>query len=85
VVVPRAVWGRDALVGGLAGIASAVEASAWKRGAILDSPYSDTSLGGTPHPRCASWWHPASPLRALVAPRIPDTILGGRMMGHGAP
>jgi hypothetical protein len=63
------------LVGGLAGIASAVEASAWKRGAILDSPYSDTILGGTP----------ASPLRVLVAPRIPDTILGGRMMGHGAP
>jgi hypothetical protein len=75
------------LVGGLAGIATDVPIVTKPCAAILDSPYPDTILGGTPHPRCASWWHResrcapwwhlASSLRALVAPRIPFTARDG--------
>jgi hypothetical protein len=52
-MVRRAVWGRDALVGGLAGIARDVSILTKPCEAILDSPYPDTILGGTPNPRCA--------------------------------
>jgi hypothetical protein len=61
------------LVGGLAGIATDVPILTKPCAAILDSPYPDTSLGGTTNPHCPPWWHPASPLRALLAPRIPFT------------
>jgi hypothetical protein len=71
VVGRHAARGCVALVGGLAGIARTVEVSAWRRGAILDSPYPDTSLGGTTMGYRAPWWHLASPSRALVAPPHP--------------
>jgi hypothetical protein len=62
-------------VGGLAGIASAVEVSAWRRGAILDSPYPDTILGGATNPHRA-WWRHESPSR-VVETRIPSTARDG--------
>jgi hypothetical protein len=63
------------LVGGLAGIATDVSMITKPCAAILDSPYSDTILAGTPQLRRASWWHLASPLRALMAPRIPTWLV----------
>jgi hypothetical protein len=59
------------LVGGLADIASDVSIITKPCAAILDSPYPDTSLGGTTHPHRPPWWNPASALRALMAARIP--------------
>jgi hypothetical protein len=69
---PRAARGCVALVGGLAGIATDVAGNALVLGAILGSPYPDTSLAGTTNPHRARW-QLASPPRALVAPRIPFT------------
>jgi hypothetical protein len=77
VVVRRAVRGFGALVGGLAGIASDVSIITKRCGAILGSPYPDTVVGGTTNPHRAPWWHPASPLPALVAARIPTWLVSG--------
>jgi hypothetical protein len=82
VAAPRAARGRVALVGGLAGIATNVAENARVLGAILDSPYPDTILGGTTHPRCPPWWHLASALRVVVAPRIRAARRGGTTHPH---
>jgi hypothetical protein len=50
VVVRRAAGCFEALVGGLAGIASDVSMITKPCAAILDSPYPDTSLGATTNP-----------------------------------
>jgi hypothetical protein len=72
IAAPRAARGCGTLVGGLAGIASDVSMVAKPCAAILDSPYPDTILDGTPHPHRARW-QLASPPRGLVAARIPFT------------
>jgi hypothetical protein len=77
VVVRRAVGGFVALVDGLAGIARTLEVSAWQRGAILDSPYPDTILGGRTMSHRAPWWHLATSPRAVVATRIPTWLVSG--------
>jgi hypothetical protein len=82
IAAPRAVRGFGALVGGLAGIASAVEVSAWQRGAILDSPYSHTSLGGHTMSHGVPWWPHDEPSRAVVATRSRTTRLADSSHPH---
>jgi hypothetical protein len=82
VVARRAARGCDALVGGLAGIASAVEVSTWQRGAILDSPYPDTILAGTTMGHGGRWWPHDEPSRAVVAARGHTTRLAGNSHPH---
>jgi hypothetical protein len=50
---PRAARGFVTLVGGPAGIARDVSMNTLICGAILDGPYPDTSLDGTPQPHRA--------------------------------
>jgi hypothetical protein len=77
VVVRRAAGCFGALVGGLAGIAPDVAENARVLGAILGSPYPDTSLAGTSMADHALGWHLASPPRSSLAPRRRTTLVSG--------